>query len=89
MQYEMGREWVATIGYQGSQTRRLTRQYNLNLTYAVQGIPFNPVVNGVDWYANDGNASFNAMLLGSLAPVQSRVRGHRSIWVGGAGSRLQ
>jgi hypothetical protein len=63
MQYEMGREWVATIGYQGSQTRHLTRQYNLNLTYAVQGIPFNPVVNGVDWYANDGNASFNAMLL--------------------------
>jgi hypothetical protein len=30
--------------------------------YAAQGIPLNPVVNGVDWYANDGNASFNALL---------------------------
>jgi hypothetical protein len=62
-QYELGRNWVATLGYQGSQTRHLTRQYNLNLTLATQGIPFNPVVNGVDWYANDANASFNAMLM--------------------------
>jgi hypothetical protein len=62
MSYDLGRQWVATIGYQGSTTRHLTRQYNLNLVYAAQGIPFNPVVNGVDWYANDGNARFNALL---------------------------
>ena len=53
---------MATIGYQGSTTRHLTRQYNLNLVYAAQGIPLNPVVNGVDWYANDGKARFNALL---------------------------
>jgi hypothetical protein len=40
----------------------LTRQYNLNLVYASQGIPLNPVVNGLDWYANDGRARFNALL---------------------------
>ena len=60
--YDLGRQWVATVGYQGSTTRHLTRQYNLNLVYAAQGIPLNPVVNGVDWYANDGNARFNALL---------------------------
>ena len=60
--YDLGRQWVATLGYQGSTTRNLTRQYNLNLVYAAQGIPLNPVVNGVDWYANDGKARFNAFL---------------------------
>jgi hypothetical protein len=60
--YDLGRQWVATVGYQGSTTRNLTRQYNLNLVYAAQGIPLNPVVNGVDWYANDGKARFNALL---------------------------
>ena len=59
---DLGRQWVANVGYQGSTTRHLTRQYNLNLVYAAQGIPLNPVVNGVDWYANDGRARFNALL---------------------------
>jgi carboxypeptidase family protein len=62
LSYDLGRQWVATVGYQGSTTRHLTRQYNLNLVYAAQGIPLNPVVNGVDWYANDGKARFNALL---------------------------
>jgi len=60
--YDLGGQWVATVGYQGSTTRHLTRQYNLNLIDAAQGIPLNPVVNGVDWYANDGKARFNALL---------------------------
>ncbi len=62
LSYDLGGQWVASVGYQGSTTRHLTRQYNLNLVYAAEGIPFNPVVNGVDWYANDGNASFHAFL---------------------------
>lgn len=62
LSYDLGRQWVATLGYQGSTTRHLTRQYNLNLVYGAQGIPLNPVVNGVDWYANDGKARFNALL---------------------------
>lgn len=60
--YDLGNQWVATAGYQGSITRNLTRQYNLNLTLGAQGVPLNPVVNGVAWYANDGKASFNAFL---------------------------
>jgi hypothetical protein len=60
--YDLGKQWVATVGYQGSTTRHLTRQYNLNLVLGAQGVPLNPVVNGVDWYANDGRARFNAFL---------------------------
>jgi hypothetical protein len=63
-EYDLGGQWVASLGYQGATTRHLTRLYNLNLVSAAQGIPFNPVVNHIDWYANDANASFNALLAG-------------------------
>jgi hypothetical protein len=88
LSYDLGRQWVATIGYQGSTTRHLTRQYNLNLVYAAQGIPLNPVVNGVDWYANDGNASFNALLgevrhrFSSSFELSSQYRLSRSMDIG-------
>jgi hypothetical protein len=60
-QYDLGHQWVATVGYQGSQSRHLTRQYNLNLFYSQQ-LALNPAVNSVDAYANDANANFNALL---------------------------
>jgi hypothetical protein len=60
--YDLGHRWVVTLGYQGNQTRHLTRQYNLNIVAGVQGIAFNPVVPHVDWYANDGTSNFNAFL---------------------------
>ena len=62
-QYDLGRQWVATLGYQGTATRDLTRQYNLNLLlFATQGVPFNPIVPHVDWYDEGGRANFNALL---------------------------
>jgi hypothetical protein len=62
-QYDLGNKWVATVGYQGSQTRHLTIHYNLYNPASVAGIMFNPLVHGVTFYGNDGNASFNAFLL--------------------------
>jgi hypothetical protein len=62
-QYDLGHDWVATLGYQGSITRHLTRQYNLYDVLGAQGYAFNPVVTGIDWNANDGSARFNALLL--------------------------
>jgi hypothetical protein len=62
-QYDLGHEWVASVGYQGSSTRHLTRQYNLYDLLGAQGFAFNPVVTGIDWNANDGTAHFNALLL--------------------------
>jgi len=63
-QYDLGGNWVSTLGYQGSMSRHLTRQYNLNLIYGALGVPLNPVVNNIDFYSKDGNAINNAMLAG-------------------------
>jgi hypothetical protein len=62
-EYDLGHQWVASVGYQGSQTRHLTTHYNLYNPAAVAGIQFNPVVHGVTFYGNDGNGRFNALLL--------------------------
>jgi hypothetical protein len=61
MQYDLGHQWVASLGYQGSISRHLTEQYNLNFVYS-QVAPLNPQVNNVDAYLNNGNANFNALL---------------------------
>ncbi len=62
-EYELGHKWVGSIGYQGSTTRHLTEHYNLYDVGAALGRAFNPLVNGVTYYADDGSARFNALLL--------------------------
>jgi hypothetical protein len=62
-QYDLGRQWVASIGYQGSTTRHLTQHYNLYNVGAAGNYAFNPVVSGITYYADDGSARFNALLL--------------------------
>jgi len=62
-QYNFGGNWVGTVGYQGSASRHFVRQYFLNLTLA-NAVPQNPMVNTVDYYADDANGSFNAFLVG-------------------------
>lgn len=59
VQYDLGRNWVATAGYQGSQTRNYSRQRNLNLIYYPN---LNPRVNRLFWYSNDASAHYNALL---------------------------
>lgn len=61
-QYDLGHNWVATVGYQGSTTHHLTRQSNLNLTYGAQGFALNPAVSGLDYFSYDANSNFNALL---------------------------
>ena len=58
-QYDLGHNWIASLGYQGSQSRHYTIQNFLNYTLYPQS---NPRVNSVDWYSNDANAGFNALL---------------------------
>ena len=63
IQQDLGHQWVMTLGYQGSRSLHLTRQYNLNQTaFATLGVPFNPVVKHLDWYDNGGHSNFNALL---------------------------
>jgi len=61
-EYDLGHNWVASLGYQGNQTRHETQHYNLYDALAAHNIAFNPVVHGVTYYANDGSAHFNALL---------------------------
>ncbi|MPY86294.1 MAG: carboxypeptidase regulatory-like domain-containing protein [Luteitalea sp.] len=60
-QYDLGARWVASVGYQGSQTRNYTRRYNLNWFFPDN---LNPALTNVGYTTNDGDASYNAMLLG-------------------------
>lgn len=65
-QYDLGSQWVATLGYSGSTGRHLPLQTNLNNYYAQQilagQMAFNPIVNGIDWYYDGGSSNFNSML---------------------------
>jgi hypothetical protein len=82
-QYELGHNWMATVGYSGSQTRHYTRQSNLNYIYYGDGL--NPQVNSLDWYSNDANAHYNALLtevqhrFSSLFEIDFQYRLSRSI----------
>ncbi len=62
-EYDLGHQWVASAGYQGSETRHLTTHYNLYNPGAVANLALNPFVHGVSYYGDDGNANFNALLL--------------------------
>ena len=62
-EYDLGHQWVASIGYQGSTTRHLTQHYNLYNVASAQNYVLNPVVKGITYYADDGAARFNALLL--------------------------
>jgi hypothetical protein len=65
-QYDLGHEWVATLGYAGSAGRDLPIQYNLYDKYAASilagQMSFNPAVNSIDWYEDSATSSYNSML---------------------------
>jgi len=60
--YQFSKNMVATLGYQGSQTRNLIIQNQWNAVAAADNIPLNPIVTGVDYYANLGSGNFNALI---------------------------
>jgi Carboxypeptidase regulatory-like domain len=62
MQYQFPLQVVATLGYQGSESRHLLIQENYNAVAAAQGMALNPAVNFLDYYPNDGTANYNAMI---------------------------
>jgi hypothetical protein len=57
-QYDAGHNWVLTVGYQGNLSRHYTRQEFPNLLFA----PLNPAIQQYNLFANDVNASYNALL---------------------------
>ncbi len=61
-QYDLGKQFVATVGYQGSLSRHTYYHYDLNAVAAVQGIALNPQVGGVNFFGNEGHGNYNALL---------------------------
>src|SRR5258708_35993828 len=57
--YNTGRNWLATMGYQGSETRNYSRQRDLNL---IDYPNLNPRVNRLYWFSNDAAAHYRALL---------------------------
>jgi hypothetical protein len=61
-QYQLPYNWVASIGYQGSQSRHLYVQSNYNVVAAYHGMALNPVANFIDFYGNIGSGNYNALI---------------------------
>jgi len=62
VQYQLPSNTVASVGYSSSLTRHSLIQYNYNVVAAAEGIPLNPIVNGVDFYTNGASGNYNALL---------------------------
>jgi hypothetical protein len=61
-QYQFPHNIVATLGYQGSNSRHLLVQSNYNAIAVANGQALNPNVNFIDYYANTGTGNYNAMI---------------------------
>jgi hypothetical protein len=62
MQYQMPFNLVASVGYQGSQSRHLLVQSNYNVIAAYHGLTLSPFANFIDYYANTGSGNYNALI---------------------------
>jgi len=62
MEYQFPFEMVASLGYEGSESRHLLVQSNFNVIAGANGIALNPVANFIDYYANTGTGNYNAMI---------------------------
>jgi hypothetical protein len=58
-QYDLGHNWVFSVGYQGSLSRHYTRNQNLNLVFFQD---LNPQIQNFQRFTNDSNGSYNALL---------------------------
>lgn len=72
-QMQIAKDWVGTVGYQGSISRHTITQQNLNVVADAFHIPLNPSVNVVGYYNNEGNANYNAMLATLRHPFSRSV----------------
>jgi len=58
-QYDLGHNWILSVGYQGSLSRHYTRNQNFNL---VNFQDLNPQIQNYNRFTNDTNGSYNALL---------------------------
>jgi len=61
-QYDLGHQWVMTLGYQGSLSRNIYFHENPNAVPAASGYALNPQIGGGDYWGVSGSGNYNAML---------------------------
>jgi len=62
MQYDVGHQFVASLGYMGTLSRNIYFHQNPNATPAALGLTLNPQIGGGDYWGVNGHANYNAML---------------------------
>jgi Carboxypeptidase regulatory-like domain len=62
VQYDLGHQLIASLGYQGSLARDIYFHQNPLAVPAAQGFALNPQIGGGDFWALNGRANYNAML---------------------------
>src|SRR5713226_602993 len=63
-QYDLGHQFVATLGYQGSLSRNTYFHENPNAVPATLGYTLNPQIGGGDYWGVSGSGNYNALLAG-------------------------
>jgi hypothetical protein len=62
MQYDLGHQYVMSLGYQGSLSRDIFFHANPLAVPATKGYPFNPQIGGGDYRGVNGRGNYNSML---------------------------
>jgi len=62
MQYDVGHQFVASLGYLGTVSRNIYFHENPNATPAALGYTLNPQIGGGDYWGHNGRGNYNAML---------------------------
>jgi len=62
VQYDLGHQYVMSVGYQGSLSRDLFFHENPLAVPATSGFTLNPQINGGDYWGVNGRGNYNAML---------------------------
>jgi hypothetical protein len=60
-QYDLGHNFVATLGYSGSLSRNTYFHENPNATPAASGYTLNPQIGGGDYWGVQGSGNYNAL----------------------------
>jgi|HubBroStandDraft_1064217.scaffolds.fasta_scaffold04316_2 hypothetical protein len=61
-EYDLGHNFVASLGYQGSLSHNLLLHQNPLAVPSTLGYTLNPNINGGDFWNNNGSGNYNAML---------------------------
>jgi hypothetical protein len=74
LEYEIGRQIVATLGYQGSTSHHQNTQANEMATALARGVALNPLITNLDYYPNDASANNNSFLAELKHPMAHHIQ---------------